>query len=83
MAVRGVQDAVSVAAGVRHTCAIREDGSVVCFGANGDGRLGDGTTTDRETAVPVPGLSGLLSRPGAVDVNRVVPHAPAGDAVRR
>jgi alpha-tubulin suppressor-like RCC1 family protein len=38
--------------------AIRSDGTVHAFGLNSYGRLGDGTTTSRSTAVQV--LSGAL-----------------------
>ena len=40
-----------LAAGKQHTCALLEDGSIQCWGANDLGQLGDGTTTD--THVPV------------------------------
>ena len=32
-----------------HTCAILDDGSVSCWGNNGQGQLGDGTNTDKNT----------------------------------
>jgi len=41
--------AVAIAAGSSHTCAILDDGSVSCWGFNGNGRLGDGTTTNSNT----------------------------------
>ena len=41
--------AVAITAGEYHTCAILDDGTVSCWGDNGFGRLGDGTTTDRNT----------------------------------
>jgi alpha-tubulin suppressor-like RCC1 family protein len=41
--------AVAITGGNRHTCAILDDGSVVCWGLNYYGGLGDGTTTDRTT----------------------------------
>jgi alpha-tubulin suppressor-like RCC1 family protein len=48
--------ATSVVAGGQHACAILEDGSVVCWGDNDRGQLGDGTRTKRATAAPVKGL---------------------------
>lgn len=42
-----------VALGAGHSCAIRADGTGVCWGNNGYGRLCDGTTTDRYTPTPV------------------------------
>jgi len=39
--------------GIGETCGIKEDGSLWCWGANGDGRLGDGTTVDALDPVPV------------------------------
>ena len=48
--------AVAISAGERHTCAILDDGSVSCWGSNNGGRLGDGTTTDRNTPTPTSSL---------------------------
>ena len=45
--------AKAVGAGSHHTCAILNDDSLVCWGANGSGQLGDGSTTDRSTPVGV------------------------------
>ena len=45
--------ASGVALGQYHTCALLDNGSVKCWGENGRGQLGDGTSTDRNTPVAV------------------------------
>lgn len=44
---------VKVIAGRMHTCALRLDKAVWCWGYNAEGGLGDGTTTNRSTPVQV------------------------------
>lgn len=46
-----------ISSGYRHTVGIRRDGSAWAWGNNGYGRLGDGTTTQRRTPVPVFGAT--------------------------
>ncbi len=48
---------VAIAASGGQTCALNQAGTVLCWGYNGYGQLGDGTTTTRLTPVPVTGLS--------------------------
>ena len=62
------RDAVvrSVAAGGMHTLAVLSDGTVRAWGWNGNGQLGDGTTVDRLTPVPVPGLTQVRSIAGGM-----------------
>src|SRR5690606_31035614 len=53
-------DAVAIAAGLRHSLAVRTDGTVWAWGENGsEGRLGDGTTFRRLSPVQVSGLTGI------------------------
>ncbi len=51
--------ASAVAAGSSHSLALLADGTVLGWGWNGEGQLGDGTTTTRLTPVRVQGLSGV------------------------
>jgi alpha-tubulin suppressor-like RCC1 family protein len=44
----------SITAGFTHTCSVTTEAR--CWGDNRDGQLGDGTTTERLTPVPVVGL---------------------------
>jgi alpha-tubulin suppressor-like RCC1 family protein len=57
VAVNGVSNAVAIATGAYHTCAVRSDGTVQCWGLNGNAQLGDGTFTNSATPLTVAGLS--------------------------
>ena len=47
------------AAGARHSCAVTTATTLTCWGANGSGQVGDGTTIDRSVPTGVVGLSGV------------------------
>lgn len=49
--------ATFVSTGESHACATMGNQTVQCWGVNGDGRIGDGTTTNRTTPVTVSGLT--------------------------
>jgi alpha-tubulin suppressor-like RCC1 family protein len=53
---RGVR--ALAAGGEAHGCAVMSAGSVKCWGYNGYGQLGDGTTTDRHAPASVSGPAG-------------------------
>jgi alpha-tubulin suppressor-like RCC1 family protein len=52
---------VSVVTGAVHSCALLADSTVRCWGDNEYGQLGDGTTINRSTPVPVLGLTGVTA----------------------
>ena len=48
--------AVAISSGFEHTCVILDDGNVSCWGVGGDGRLGNGATSDATTPTPTSSL---------------------------
>jgi alpha-tubulin suppressor-like RCC1 family protein len=57
VAVSNVSRVAKLAAGEASTCALLEDGSVCCWGANGEGELGLGTRSSAEGPARVSALS--------------------------
>lgn len=73
--------AVSLAAGYSHTCAALANGTVRCWGENGEGQLGDGTREDRSQPVAVLGLPAGGIRALAAGVTSSCAIAGAGAAL--
>jgi alpha-tubulin suppressor-like RCC1 family protein len=53
--VKGLTQATSLATGLRHTCARRQDGSLYCWGRDNMSQLGDGLMMNRGAALRVAG----------------------------
>ena len=75
--VVGLESGVAVlAAGGSHSCALRGEGGVRCWGWNADGRLGDGTFGERHLPVEVVGLGDKVT---ATPTPTPGPHTAIGD----
>jgi alpha-tubulin suppressor-like RCC1 family protein len=58
--VTGLTGVKNIAVGDRHSCALKTDGTVWCWGDNALGQLGTGAPSDgTNRAAPVPGLTGV------------------------
>jgi alpha-tubulin suppressor-like RCC1 family protein len=66
-AQRPVDAIVQIAARDAHSCATRHDGTVLCWGKNTYGQLGDGSREDRAHAVRVVGMSDAVEVAVGVD----------------
>ena len=61
----GLSGVTAMGAGNEHSLALRADGTAWAWGHNANGRLGDGTTLNRYTPVPVswPTSMGIQATP--------------------
>ena len=62
--VSGLTGVVQVSGGCDYSIALKSDGTVWSWGANGVGQLGDGTNSDRNIPVRVIGLTGVAQISG-------------------
>jgi alpha-tubulin suppressor-like RCC1 family protein len=67
--------AVGIAAGLNHSCALLDDGTVKCWGDNGSGRLGYGDQADRGDQ---PGEMGNALPPVDLGAGRIVTAIATG-----
>jgi len=60
--VPGISDALQLAAGFGHFCALRANGQVLCWGENGVGQTGSGSTAlVQPTPTPVVGIADAVA----------------------
>ena len=61
LAVPGIGSAVAIACGQRSSLALLANGTVLAWGRNNAGQLGDGTSVNRNTPTPVAGLTNVIA----------------------
>jgi uncharacterized repeat protein (TIGR02543 family) len=58
--VPGVTNPIMVSSGFQFSVALMQDHTLMAWGSNAEGEIGDGTTTDRLTPVAVPGIDQVV-----------------------
>jgi alpha-tubulin suppressor-like RCC1 family protein len=64
MPVEGPRHAIQVSTGYFHSCALERDGTVMCWGTNGQDQLGEVDVAGSIVALPVPNLSNVTQIDG-------------------
>jgi alpha-tubulin suppressor-like RCC1 family protein len=70
--------AIALSAGDDHTCAVTEQGGVVCWGINAFGQLGDGSDINRTAPTAVAGLSAAAHAVSGGGSHTCAAMTPAG-----
>ncbi|MFB6892759.1 RCC1 domain-containing protein [Kitasatospora sp. NPDC056327] len=73
----GLYPVVAIAAGLNHSLALCEDGRVWAWGHNGNGQLGDGSSSARNVPAPVGGLTGVTLIAAGANHSLALVGAPA------
>src|SRR5438445_10237670 len=63
-----------------HTCAVTTDGTIYCWGFNGNGQLGDGTRTNRAVPALVQAPAGVTFQAVSAGGQHTCAVASTGDA---
>ncbi len=71
----GLTDIVSIDAGTFHTCAVLADGTARCWGWNGNGELGNGTSGSANSIFDAP--TTVVGLADAVDISTGQYHSSA------
>ncbi len=69
-------DVATIAAGLRHNCAIINDGAIKCWGANDSGQLAAGTRVPNPNAVPEPPVTVEIKAPPPPTPTRLPSSTP-------
>jgi uncharacterized repeat protein (TIGR01451 family) len=75
--VEGLKEVVAIAGGGSHSLALRKDGTVVAWGLNNTGQLGDGNETNSDVPVEVSGLKEVVAIAGGEGHSLALAPAPA------
>ena len=59
--VFGAQNVTAISAGLSHACAETSSGSVLCWGSNSRGQIGNNSTVSAVVATPVSGITNVLT----------------------
>jgi alpha-tubulin suppressor-like RCC1 family protein len=57
----GLSEVSQISGGTNHALALHSSGTVTAWGYNGEGELGNGTTSESATPVPVSGLANVVA----------------------